>query len=889
MLNNFDNSDFSLINSTNLITDKLEMVTQKMKEIKEQYCQEKETNTILNQQYKKLEEQEIEYQNQLPKKKKKEENQLNDSNNNNEKFNSYNDDTEIIYNSLKEISKKITNILSRTDYLPPQKKIVYDDINIPYQCINIIFVELDNTPEIKYKYQTFRITENTTVKQIINGCLNLWNYGNYVTNYNLFFIENNLSLKKLDENDIINSIIVSYHEIKNAQFFFCPPNFKPNFDNFKTNITHDNDSKKNNNNSNIKLINFSKRIVGMSSYIQKRYEELKKEEEDNKNKIYIKDDKEKIHFKTIIYYLIHIFFLLYFILSIQSLKTLSSNDIFDEITLIKERFEKNLIINDNYFYNNSKFIINQILSIFNDYYYNNLRNNEFPYMLLSQVKISFYESTQIKCNKNLVNFINLNYGTKDFKCISNYYKYDKSSYLGYYGPYIKEYKYQTYKDSNGINPICDNSKNDYLNFFIYTNLTKNNNSINNCEDLFNYYYNLFIGWNSQIKENEKKKIKGDLGIYSDHSVDLYISVNYINKKVLDVALNFLSHKAIDKNDISYDYFSPLMNKACFIDFTVYNFFSENYYYISFLFEFSNNGGSKTPKIDIIRFQPNLSIKNKHSKLIDNFRIFFCLIDFFTYWIKICYINNQNENGLNTKKRKKRNNKGWINSIINLASFSSICSLIIFLRIFIVKRNNLYQDMNKNEKIEISTGYIILNNKDYFSIAKSYEEILKLECLLITFLLFRLLSYLGKIKKFKTYFKYIKLSLRRSIPNFLLFFCIICVFSVFSNQIFGHKANSYRTYINSVLSTFEMSISHFQNIYINYKFGEFKAFYIFLFTIIISYFNVQLFFGLYLESYRLSNLKHGNIYDEKWKQKDEIDKKDNTKITNELNENSMVNK
>ena len=63
----------------------------------------------------------------------------------------------------------------------------------------------------------------------------------------------------------------------------------------------------------------------------------------------------------------------------------------------------------------------------------------------------------------------------------------------------------------------------------------------------------------------------------------------------------------------------------------------------------------------------------------------------------------------------------------------------------------------------------------------------------------------------------------------------------------------------------------------------------MFTIIISYFNVQLFFGLYLESYRLSNLKHGNIYDEKWKQKDEIEKKDNTKITNELNENSMVNK
>ena len=92
-----------------------------------------------------------------------------------------------------------------------------------------------------------------------------------------------------------------------------------------------------------------------------------------------------------------------------------------------------------------------------------------------------------------------------------------------------------------------------------------------------------------------------------------------------------------------------MNKTCFIDFIIYYFFIENYYYISFLFEFSINGGSKTPKINNIRFQPNLSIISKYSKLIDNFRIIF-LIDFFTYWIKIYYVNNQNENGLNTKKK-----------------------------------------------------------------------------------------------------------------------------------------------------------------------------------------------------------------------------------------------
>ena len=36
MINNFDNSDFSLINETNLITGKLVMLIEKMKEIKEE-------------------------------------------------------------------------------------------------------------------------------------------------------------------------------------------------------------------------------------------------------------------------------------------------------------------------------------------------------------------------------------------------------------------------------------------------------------------------------------------------------------------------------------------------------------------------------------------------------------------------------------------------------------------------------------------------------------------------------------------------------------------------------------------------------------------------------------------------------------------------------------
>ena len=71
MINNFDNSDFSLINETNLITGKLVMLIEKMKEIKEEQYKEKESNIILNQQYKKLEEKKQNIKNKYQKRKRK--------------------------------------------------------------------------------------------------------------------------------------------------------------------------------------------------------------------------------------------------------------------------------------------------------------------------------------------------------------------------------------------------------------------------------------------------------------------------------------------------------------------------------------------------------------------------------------------------------------------------------------------------------------------------------------------------------------------------------------------------------------------------------------------------------------------------------------------------
>ena len=139
-----------------------------------------------------------------------------------------------------------------------------------------------------------------------------------------------------------------------------------------------------------------------------------------------------------------------------------------------------------------------------------------------------------------------------------------------------------------------------------------------------------------------------------------------------------------------------------------------------------------------------------------------------------------------------------------------------------------------------------------------------------------------MKTFKTYFRYLKLSLIKALPYFLSFFSFIFVFSIISHQIFGLEVHAYNTYINSILSTLEMSIFHFKNIYVN-KNINFQFIYIFAFTLLVSYFNIQMFFGLYLENYRLINLKYGNIYEKIIGKKKK--KSENTNSNNEDNGNS----
>ena len=170
-------------------------------------------------------------------------------------------------------------------------------------------------------------------------------------------------------------------------------------------------------------------------------------------------------------------------------------------------------------------------------------------------------------------------------------------------------------------------------------------------------------------------------------------------------------------------------------------------------------------------------------------------------------------------------------------------------------------MNKNEQIFFNNQFLELNIIEYQKIAIEYQTVIQLESLLIILLLIRFLVFFNEISRIKKYFKFLRLSLYKVYPYFIfyLFFCFI--FAILAQQIWGSYQSNFKYYNESFLSIIEFSISHFQNIF--YKSNiehKFIGIFIFIFYIIIIYFMINTFFGIYLESYRLTTLKHGMGYD-----------------------------
>ena len=122
------------------------------------------------------------------------------------------DDTSLIYKALKERLEEITASLDVPDVLLPGNHSHNKDYQIIFQCICVIYIddsmiiEESSPAEKNIKYQTFRIKPDTTVDDVINASLFLFDRLSDRNLFSLFLYEDK---KPLNKDEKIHNILLS--------------------------------------------------------------------------------------------------------------------------------------------------------------------------------------------------------------------------------------------------------------------------------------------------------------------------------------------------------------------------------------------------------------------------------------------------------------------------------------------------------------------------------------------------------------------------------------------------------------------------------------------------------------------------------------------------------
>lgn len=712
---------------------------------------------------------------------------------------------------LEEISKSLSEVETISE-----KKLFDSNNPIHFQCVHVLFVEPDFKAIPTIKSQTFRITSSTKVSDIINAGLELWEHSG---DYKLFLMENDV-LTPLNDDKLINSSFKpNTTVVKSAKFLLT-------LKGYKTGLADINIEDQGNNlninqaiNKNEKLDEFIKYFPGVTKYIEHKFSTLKEEEVDQ-NKSGNKK-KKPFGWVNLTYYLVRaIMFILFFIfsfLAVVEVKDPYRN--FVDHTIIKTMFTSPGSNTD---------IKEDILSRMENILYQ--ENNNFN--LVSMARFSFYKSDKIDCNDEI---------NKEGKCYSSYHKNKEKDDI---------YEGKVYE--NCTNKIRDMSE--VGDFFVYSSFKgEPRNFITGKESLLDFIADVFRGFQMENYEVEGTSIKGTYGTYKgEYCVDLFVPVSLINRSTMELILTCSE---------GYLNISNQEQKAVVIDFTLYSPISKIYYYIYLVYENSVSVEKSKPEISIIPFYPDLKKKDngKAIYVFDILRLIFIVLLFI---IRIKEIYSEIMKNINLEKNNKLARS--VPSIIFSADFILDLGLcIIYISAFSLKINNLYSKAEKRE-IAVQSGddqhYDQISAYEYFNKANKYEKVVMLECSLIICLLLKIFAILGKLTRFENFSKYIKLSLKNMLPNFAILIILFLFFSIFSEILFGASNSIYERYSSAFFSTIMFSIGHFQSKIFDPSNGNYQVVFTFLFFIIIVYFQLYSYFGIYLEAYRINSLKHGNIYE-----------------------------
>ena len=579
-------------------------------------------------------------------------------------------------------------------------------------------------------------------------------------------------------------------------------------------------------NKNEKYYNFVRRFAGVSKYVQNQFSILKEKDIEEMEQRRVSTKKQKIPLLSLILYGIKgVFFCLLFIFSFVSFIELK-NPFKDYVIYSKLQYSIG--------YQESAEIQTDIRNRVYRFLYNPESTNTAT-KVVSSARLSIYQSNTKKCNKDYQKF-------NADECYKAYYE-SNDNFEGYITA------------DNIIKKNFEIDDGDISSLFVYSQNNPNNNYIQNKDNWEFFLENeIFKGFYTNNYEVDEVNIEGDYGTYKGtNCVDIFIPISLINDDALIWILKIVSKDFFGDNFIK--------QKAVIFDFTIYDTITKTYYYIYFLYENSFTSNSPIPKVKIIPFYPDLK-ELSHGQAIyvlDIFRLIFVIV-LFVIMFKTIYDEILDNISL---KKKNKVSKNVLSIIFSLDVMIDLALFVIYISLFAIKVNNLYKKAKDREIASISPdSYSRISPMEYYNIASDYETVVMLESSLIICLLLKLFSYLAKLVRFHNIAKYIKLSITKGLSLFIFYIILIIFFAIFGQILFGASSSQFTKYPIALLSTLEFSISHFNTKILSpssYQ-ENYQVVFMFLLFIMVIYFFISSFFGVYLESYRLNSLKHGNTYE-----------------------------
>jgi len=351
-----------------------------------------------------------------------------------------------------------------------------------------------------------------------------------------------------------------------------------------------------------------------------------------------------------------------------------------------------------------------------------------------------------------------------------------------------------------------------------------------------------------VDPNNLFLIEGKIGIYTGNYYNIYLSPMHMNINTLNCLFTYLSQTELFNKGL----------RSIVISYTLMNYKTKFFYYISITYELNVSGFIYEPDVKVSVFLPNIYAGDYGSllRICDIIRLIFVIL--------LCLITLQQVlSGM--KLSSVQGTMKLFLLILQPTVIINLSIIIIFLICYISKIKNLQFDLNnvikfinKIDNIVITPDYI---NTYYYSLDIIYETIL-------CFLLFaRTLLIFWFFKKIKTFTSYILDSLGKMILFVILIVFVFIGFVVFANNLWGLYYPSFIDLSSSFQNILLFSIGHFQkdlvyNIFPNWTF-VFMLFYYFL----VVYFIMNSFVGIYLEAYRIVMLKQGNPEEKQESSKD----------------------